>query len=271
MENTQKEANNIIEYFSLNDLCNNSDKAAVLYNSGGKGDNVTINIGSEEIKSKESEKLLGLNISSNFNWKTHCEKLASQLNQKVGLLRRMSHRIPTDKVLIVAEAIFNSKVRYGSCVYLEPTFEKEDLKAGKLSPETHKLQVIQNNMLRMIFKCKMSDKTNMTALRNSIKMFSINQMVCYHVLLEVFIIINFGSSELIRKKWRPCETRNYPIRENRKHEVKVHVPTHVSCKGFTFYGAKLWNLLPVEIQELTNPDKFKDAVKTYIWEEIPSY
>ena len=135
---------------------------------------MSLEIGGEELKSKKSEKLLGLNISSNFNWKIHCEKLASQLNQKVGLLRRMKHRLPISSLLIIAEAIFNSKIRYGSSVYLQPIFETEDIKARKITAETHKLQVIQNNMLRVIFGYKLGDKTNMERLRNSITFFSVN-------------------------------------------------------------------------------------------------
>ena len=228
VQNTQTQANNVIDYFSLNDLCNNSDKAGLLYNSNGKGETVELEIGGQKIISKKSEKLLGLNISSDFNWKVHCEKLASQLNQKVGLLRRMRHRVPTKEILIIAEAIFNSKIRYGCSVYLHPIFEKEDIKQRKLTSEGYKLQVIQNNMLRMIFNYKLGDKTNMENLRHNLQIFSVNQMVCYHVLLESFNIINYGSSEIIQKKWIPQETRNYPVRRDRKEDVKVHVPSHVS-------------------------------------------
>ena len=64
-------------------------------------------------------------------------------------------------------------------------------------------------------------------------MFSVNQMVCYHVLLEAFNVVNNGSSDIIQKKWRPNEPRNYPMRRERKVEVKVNVPAHVSCQGFT--------------------------------------
>ena len=64
-------------------------------------------------------------------------------------------------------------------------------------------------------------------------MFSVNQMVCYHVLLEAFNVVNNGSSDSIQKKWRPNEPRNYPMRRERKVEVKVNVPAHVSCQGFT--------------------------------------
>ena len=183
----------------------------------------------------------------------------------------MKNRISTEKLLLIAEGIFNSKVRYGSSVYLQPVFEKEDLKAGSLPAETSQLQKIQNNMLRVIFGYKLGDKTNMTRLRNNINMFSVNQMACYHVLMEAFNVINHSSSEVIHNKWLPDDNRQHLRRRERRNEVKVHVPNHVKCQGFTWYGAKMWNQLPVEIQELKNPDSYKDEIKKYIWDNIPSY
>ena len=102
-------------------------------------------------------------------------------------------------------------------------------------------------------------------------MFSVNQMCCYQVLTEAYNVINHGSSDQIRKKWMPTENRSYPIRRERMGEVNIIVPAHTKCQGFTLYGAKMWNQLPVEIRDLKNPDKFKDAVKRYIWDNIPSY
>ena len=107
--------------------------------------------------------------------------------------------------------------------------------------------------------------------RTRLEMFSVNQMCCYQTLMEAFNVINHGSSEAILKKWMPEEARIYPLRRNRMKEVKVIVPEHVKCQGFTLYGAKLWNQLPIEIREIDDPEKFKNAVKTYIWDTIPSY
>ena len=38
MEKIIQETNNVIKYFNMNDLVNNSDKAAILYNTKGKGE-----------------------------------------------------------------------------------------------------------------------------------------------------------------------------------------------------------------------------------------
>ena len=113
-----KEASNIINFFSANDLVNNADKAALLYNSKGKGEEITVeNVGGVRLKSKKSDKLLGLHINSNFEWNTHVDKLLITLKQRLGMLKRISTKIPRHKLKIFAESIFNSKIRYGIAVY----------------------------------------------------------------------------------------------------------------------------------------------------------
>ena len=108
-------------------MVNNSDKAALLYNTKGKGGHITIeNFGGEKLMSTNSEMLLGLHVNSNFNWKTHVEKVIIELKKRIGILKRIKNRIPTNKLVIVAEAIFNSKLRYRISLYLNPVFEKED-------------------------------------------------------------------------------------------------------------------------------------------------
>jgi hypothetical protein len=72
VEIAKKEANSVIDFFENNNFVNNSDKATILYKSGGKGDSITVEgIGGETMASTESEKLLGLHINSSFEWGTH--------------------------------------------------------------------------------------------------------------------------------------------------------------------------------------------------------
>ena len=47
---------------------------------------------------------------------------------------------------MIAEAIFNSKLRYGIAIYLNPIFDDEDLKWKRLSEHARDLQTLQNTM-----------------------------------------------------------------------------------------------------------------------------
>ena len=70
----------------------------------------------------------------------------------------------------MAEAIFNSKIRYGIAVYLKPTFDREEVKTEKLSKHTKELQVVQNSMVRVIRGLKQADHINMKEVRKQINM-----------------------------------------------------------------------------------------------------
>ena len=143
---------------------------------------------------------------------------------------------------------------------------KEQIKAKQLSAEAKKLQVIQNTMLRVIFGYRQSDQVNMENLRKRIGMFSVNQMNIYHVLLEAFNIINYGSAEKIQEKW-VINNERYSNRRNQN--VKVPKVDHVRCQSFSWHGAKIWNQLPESLKEIKNADTFKVRVKNYIWETFP--
>ena len=68
MKSLKKNQKVLISYFESNNLVNNSDKAALLYNTKGKGGHITIeNFGGEKLMSTNSEMLLGLHVNSNFN------------------------------------------------------------------------------------------------------------------------------------------------------------------------------------------------------------
>ena len=64
-------------------MVNNTEKAAVLFNSRGRGESITVdNTGGEKIQSIHTEKLLGIHINSNFYWLTHIDKISIELKKK---------------------------------------------------------------------------------------------------------------------------------------------------------------------------------------------
>ena len=120
---TQQESEKVLNFFKGVGLVNNPKKAALLVNSDSRGSESSIEVGGIALKSKESEKLLGLHVSSSLDWKTHVDKLIPVLKQRLGILRRIKHKIEPSKMKIIAESIFTSKIRYGLAVYGTPKFD----------------------------------------------------------------------------------------------------------------------------------------------------
>ena len=226
----------------------------------------------EKLKSSSSEKLLGLHVSSSLDWKIHVEKLSIELRKRIGLLRRIKYKVTQEKLGMIAESIFNSKLRYGISVYACPVYEDEDLKMEKLPQETKQLQTLQNSMLRTIFGFNISQQINMKKLRMSIQMMSVNQMCVYHTLIETFNVIRNSSSEHLKEKLMPSTDKSaYGLRTRTREKAASQGKPSRGCIGFAYHSSKLWNKIPQEIRSCQSSSGFKDKVKMWIWNSIPSF
>ena len=60
--------------------------------------------------------------------------------------------------------------------------------------------------------------------------------------------------------WEVCIT---------KKDLKVPEKRKLKCLGFTYN--ELFNMLPIKMKKVEDPNTFKAMTKEWIWENIPSY
>ena len=115
----------------------------------------------------------------------------------------------------------------------------------------------------------MKDKIRVEDLARKFGLMSINQMASYHTLMETYKIVHFNSSDKLREKLVPKS-------ENSK-SLNVPLVKRVSCRGFSFYAARIWNELPADIRSQEKPHQsvtvdekrvgqFKAKIKKWIWD-----
>ena len=90
-------------------------------------------------------------------------------------------------------------MRYGISVCTIPKFDVKNQEQS-MDPNIKKLQVIQNDMMRLLVNKKRDSHTNMEKLRNELKMMSVNQLSCYHKAIEMFNLINNNSSASLHEE-----------------------------------------------------------------------
>ena len=111
----------------------------------------------------------------------------------------------------------------------------------------------------------------MQHIREKFHMMSVNQMNIYHTIIEAYNVIKNSSSEQIKTKWESNQKNKYLLRSVSKKDLKIPDKPMKKCSGFSYYGSKLFNKLPTNIKETSNPYKFKTLTKDWIWQNIPSY
>ena len=269
VEKTVKEESEaVMAFFKSINLVNNADKAALIYNSGRKGavDVTMNNIGGEALTSKRRDKLLGLEVSAELNWEEHVDKLCKTLKQRMGLLRRIRHKIKKEKLPIIAEAIFTSKIRYGLAVYSRPRMSETD----PMDPELQKLQVLQNNMMRVVHGLKRADHINMAKLREEEGLMSVNQLAYYHHLVEMYNVIWKNSSGQLKRKIQQVTGGEHQLRNETRGDLKVPIKPSRGCVGFSYIGPIVWNNTPKFIRENLEEKEFKEDSKQWILKNIPN-
>ena len=127
---------------------------------------------------------------------------------------------------------------------------------------TYTIRIIRNHRKR--------DHIVMRTEREKLMMMSVNQLAVYHVGIEMFNIINKSSAENIREKVVLQENSRYQLRNRRNGQVKVPDRPNKNCTGFSYIGPKLFNYLPEDIRKSTVTSHFKNKLKSWIWENIPS-
>ena len=190
-----------------------------------------------------------------------------KLKQRMGILKRIKKRVPIDKLIIIAEAIFNSKIRYGIAAYLIPNFEREDVKMEKLTKHAKELQVVQNSMVRVILGLKRANRVNMKEQRKKINMLSVNQMAVYHTVMEAYNITEKNASDQLQNKLKTHEGK-HSERCAAKNDLFVPEKPRLKCIGFSYIGPKLFNMLPKNVKDAKTTDDFKTKLKKWIWDDI---
>ena len=126
-------------------------------------------------------------------------------------------------------------------------------------------------MLRTVFGYRKEQHVNMEHVRKKFKIMSVNQMAVYHTLLEAHNVVNNASSEKIGMKWDTGLEKKYALRSTDDGLLKVPNRPISKCTGFSYYGAKLYNLLPGSIRDTSKSATYKVLIKEWIWNNIPSY
>ena len=65
--------------------------------------------------------------------------------------------------------------------------------------------------------------------------------------------------------------KKYALRSITRKDLKAPEKPKLKCIGFTYNGAKLFNMLPIQMKKIENLNTFKTMTKDWIWKNIPSY
>ena len=135
---------NLAEWFNNNYLTLNKSKSKFVLLGGNKRlqtcQGIELVIDHENLESEDAIKYVGVVIHKNLTWNEHIESFIAKVNQRLGLLNRIKHLLPSDARV----ALYNALIR--------PLFVFADTIWGDRDNITlmHDLQLLQNKAAKVI-------------------------------------------------------------------------------------------------------------------------
>ena len=239
IEQLEHVSNILIQWFKDNYMKLNEDKSKLLLSS--KDENISIKVGTETIFNSQSEKLLGITIDNNLTFKGHVSNLCKKANQKLNALARISHYMSSDKLKVIMKAFIVSQFSYCPLILM---FHSRKL--------NNRINKIQERALRIVYKDKDSDFSNLLEIDNS---FTIHERNLQLLATEIYKVKNNLSPNIMNRIFSE-KVHTYNLRNN-THLKSWNVKTvKYGTETISFRGPKLWKNVPQCIRESSSLERF---------------
>ena len=244
---------------SSNKLVANATKTTLLLlNLKGEQD-VTIKVGNVVIKQEKSAKLLGMNMTDDQHWIKHINLTISALNKRYFLICRMKNKINNKSLRILANSIFNSKMRYGIHLCGKVRITEGDSTQGVMD----EIQKAQNKMLRLLNNSRIKDKISTKSIMANLNMLSVNQVNAQVKLTEIWKSINIENYPIQSQKVNyNMEAR--ATRASNRGDLMIEASTLKSQATFLNDAFKIWNEAPTIIKTSKSLSIAKKEIRKYV-------
>jgi len=260
----EKDATNILKFMASNELIANDSKTAFILFGKRQEDKtpIKLNIGNAEIMEQTSLKLLGLTFSNDLKWNEHTEHTLNTLNHRLYLFKHARSKLPDSIIPSVANALITSHIRYALPILVTPRLSDQDPR----SSISNSLQVAQNHMTRSWIQVKKIDKVNMKSARSSLGILSVNQLAIHSIITETRKILIDNTIPWIKNILTERGTTKMNTRAATSNKIRSQPSkTEKNLKGFIHQAFKLWNALPKELRDLSQPSQaFNQKVKKWL-------
>ena len=281
-DSIEHEAGNSAQWLADNRLCVAGSKSKLLVIGTEKlkkmknvGETKII-VDGKVIPATSSEKLLGVVLNNSLTWKHHLygdavhEGLIQQLSKRLGMLKMMSKYMERKNLSFFASGMFYSKLIYCLPVYgnvfgLDEYREDVSRYQSFTKKDNQKLQVLQNNLNRLLLGAKRDTSTEV--LLGGTNSLSIQQMIAYHTMLLAHKVVTTGKPSYLKERLQ-VKTGPMNLRGKQGNITLQNKKLSISREGFAYRGAALLNKLDDDLRNEINVKTFKVGLRRWVLSNI---
>ena len=205
----------------------------------------------ECIRFSDTVKNVGVLLDNHLELDKHINKIVSHCFKLLKDIGRIRSLLSQEHTEMLVHAVISSRIDY--CNSLFVNMKRSDF---------FKLQKVQNSAARLV--CRARKRQSARRLLSELHWLPVESRCIYKTLLIVFKCIH----GICSKNLVDCiEYKQYNCRPNDFLKLKTKpAKTKYGKRMFSHYGPRLWNDLPLEMRSEQNIEKFKKALKTFLFD-----
>lgn len=197
------------------------------------------------IKEVSHTRYLGVIIDMHLKWNHHALKLTSTIRKLLYKFYILRNILNKNLLISVYRTIVESLLRYGIVVW-----------GGMYKTALQPLKIVQNYILKIIYKKNRLYPTNMLYSRD---IFDIRTL--YVLETSIFVYKNKDLKNFI--------SHGYQTRNKANDHIKLPKSnTNTNLRFFNYFAPKIYNIIPLDIRNITKIYTFKKKCRSYIFENI---
>ena len=215
---------------------------------GSKSSSTSVNIGTSCIKQSDKEKLLGITLDKNLDFKCHVENICKKAGQKLHALARVAKFMDQEKLQTVMNAFILSQFSYCPVIWM---FHDRNV--------NNKINKIHERALRIAFKDTSSNFEELLIKAASV---TIHQKNLQLLTTEIYKTKHDLNPKFIGEIFVE-KNISYSLRRNDHMSVPIPRTNAYGIETIRYTGHKLWQSLPLEIKESHTTTEFKRKIKQH--------
>ena len=202
------------------------------------------------INSDSHIKVLGVTLDKDLNFNMHVSNICKKASMQINALKRISNHLNEKSRILVYKAFITSNFNYCPVSWIF---------CGKKNSD--KLEKLQERALRFVF---MDNKSSYIELLKRGGFLSLSQYRLKHLAIEVFKSIRNLNPPYLNSLFTPHESQ-YDFRDSEKMVLPEFNTQTYGYRSFRYYGAKLWNSIPVDVKNTNDLSTFKRNITKWCY------
>jgi hypothetical protein len=243
-----------MQWFEFNSMKANASKFQLMFlsrNESLETHSINISIGSTDIRSTHSINILGIELDNKLRFQLHTDEICGQAAKQINALKRIKQHLDKQCKQVIYNTYINSNFNYCSVVWM--FINKTNME--KLEKTNKRAMRFVSNRNNMSYEDMCSHEKQLSVRKRCMKTVAVLMYKLRKNLAPGFL------NDLIT-----LQETQYDMRDNEKFVMPQYNTVQFGKNSIKYFGAKLWNTLPLRIKEKPSLSTFKSAVTNWLLE-----